>query len=258
MKPRTLALGDFLMRVRPAPLAALLKALLLVRRVEHATPEGTFWIDPASYQGLALARHGVYEPELLATVKNRLRPGGVFVDVGANEGYFSVVASRIVGLSGRVLSIEPQARLQRVLRRNFELNGCANTRLVAAAVSDRPGQAVLHLTPGVNNSASSFHRPTRYPLLRQRVPTLPLEAILDQAGVQSCDLMKIDIEGWEYEAVLGSRALFTSGRVRALALELHPQLLAPRGLDAEQITLFLAGCGYHEVLGLGHLLLVRD
>ena len=48
MNPRTLALGDFVMRVRPAPLAALLKALLLVRRIEHPTPEGNFWIYPAS------------------------------------------------------------------------------------------------------------------------------------------------------------------------------------------------------------------
>ena len=112
MNARTLALGDFIMRIRPAPLAVLIKALLLVRRVEHPTPEGVFWIDPASSQGGALARNGIYEPELLATVKTRLGPGDTVVDVGANEGYFSVVASRRVGSTGRVIAIEPQARLQ--------------------------------------------------------------------------------------------------------------------------------------------------
>lgn len=258
MNQRTLALGRFVMRLRPAPLAALLKALLLVRREELATPDGVFWIDPASYQGLRLAEHGTYEPELLATVKSRLPSGGVFVDVGANEGYFSVAASTAVGPSGRVLAIEPQTRLQPVLARNFQLNGCANITTVSTAVSDRRGDALLHLTPGVNNSASSLVRPTRYPLFRQKVPLMPLADMLDQAGIDSCDLMKIDIEGWEYEAVLGSRELFSSGRVRALALELHPPLLAARGLDSSGITRFLAGCGYREIPGRGHLLLTLD
>lgn len=258
MPPRALAIGDFIMRIRPAPLAVLLKWLLFVRRHELATPEGKFWVDTASYQGNTLARHGVYEPDLLATVKSYLKPGGTFVDVGANEGYFSVVAAKTVGPGGRVLAIEPQSRLQRVLLRNFALNSCQQVTLVAAAVSDHAGQASLHLTPGVNNSASSLVRPTRYPLFRQIVPTLRLAEILDQAGIDTCDLMKIDVESWEYEAVLGSKDLFRSGRVRALALELHPPLLAARGLDPAAITRFLDDCGYREVPGLRHLLLVKS
>lgn len=258
MNSRTLALGRFIMRVRPAPLASVMKSLLLLRRTEESTPEGVFWIDPASYQGLAIAEHGVYEPELLATVKSRLQPGDTFVDVGANEGYFSVVASRAVGATGRVLAIEPQTRLQKVLLRNFALNDCHNTTAVAAAVSDCRGQATLHLTPGVNNSASGLMAPTRYPLFRQDVPTLPLSEILVEAGIDHCALMKVDIEGWEYEAVLGSPELFRSGRVRALALELHPQLLRERGLEVNAITGFLADCGYREVSGLGHCLFVLE
>lgn len=257
-QPLPLRRARFIMRVRPAPLGVFLKSLLLVRRTELSTPEGVFWIDPASYQGLTLADHGIYEPELLATVKTRLPVGGVFVDLGANEGYFSVVASRIVGPRGRVLAIEPQSRLQPVLRRNFARNACTNATVVAAAVSDYRGEALLHLTPGVNNSASSLTRPTRYPLLRQRVPTLPLGDLLAQAGIDRCDLMKIDIEGWEHEAVIGSPGLFESGRIRALALEIHPPLLAQRGLDATRITAHLAAAGYREVAGAGHLLLVRD
>jgi FkbM family methyltransferase len=258
MTSRSLATGNFVMRIRPAPLAVLVKWLLCVRRMELSTPEGKFWVDTASYQGNTLARHGVYEPDLLATVKSHLKAGGTFVDVGANEGYFSVIAARCVGPAGRVLAIEPQARLQRVLRRNFTLNSCDRVTLVAAAVSDHTGEASLHLTPGVNNSASSLMQPTRYPLFRQTVPTLRLADILDQAGIETCDLMKIDIESWEYEAVLGSKELFRSGRVRALALELHPPLLAARGLDSAELMRFLSDCGYREVPGLQHLLLIKS
>lgn len=246
------------MKLRPAPLAVFFKRLLRVRRLEHATPHGTFWVDPASYQGLALLREGRYEPDLLDTVISFLQPGDTFVDVGANEGYFSVIASRKVGPSGHVLSIEPQERLQEVIAKNCALNGCQNVAIVAAAVSDREGQASMYLTPDVNNSASSLQRPTRYGLPRQTVASRTLESILDGNGIAHCRLMKIDVEGWEYEAVLGSRGLFASGRVDAVALELHPHLLAARGLRAEDITEFLTQCGYQPAPDRNHLLLVRQ
>lgn len=254
----TVRLGRMLMRIRPAPLAAVLKFLLRVRRIEIATTEGHFWVDPASYQGQALLLDGLYERELLATVKALLPPGGTFVDLGANEGYFSVVAAGRVGPTGRVLAIEPQRRLEPVLRRNFELNSCTQTTLAAVAVSDHPGTAELHLTPSMNNSASGLRAPTRYPLFRQPVALATLAQVFAQAGIDRCDLLKIDIEGWEYEAVLGSRELFTARRVRRIALELHPHLLAPRGLDARAITDFLQSCGYREIPGHGHLLLGVD
>jgi FkbM family methyltransferase len=251
-------LGAFLMRIRPAPLAALLKRLLRVKRIEIATPEGRFWVDPASYPGQELMQHQVYEPAMLGALKEHLQPGGVFVDLGANEGYFSVVGARLVGPKGRVLAIEPQRRIEPVLRRNFALNRCDQVTLVTVAISDRPGSAQLHLTPSMNNGASGFLAPTRYPLFRQPVVLATLSQVLAQTGIARCDVMKIDIEGWEYEAVLGSREVFTSRCVRMLALELHPHLLARRGLDAGAITQFLAACGYRTVQSCGQTLFTLE
>ncbi len=245
------------MRIRPAFLASLVKILLRVRRIETITPEGKFWLDPASYLGLRLLEHGVYEPDMLAVVKHFVSPGSAFVDVGANEGYFTVVGARQAGLTGRIVAVEPQARVRAVLLRNFELNGCTQISLAPYAVSDRPGQATMHLTPGVNNSASSLVQPTRYPLQRQIVECLTLEEILNQHTVATCDLLKVDIEGWEYEAVLGSPELFRQGRVKTVALELHPPLLRRRGLDAGRITGFLAECGYRQWPHSPNLVLVH-
>jgi FkbM family methyltransferase len=254
---RQVKLGRFIMSIRPAPLAALIKALLRVHRVEAPTAEGTFWLDPASYLGLTVLEHRIYEPDMLAVVKHFVPDGGTFVDVGANEGYFSVVAARAAGATGRVLAVEPQHRLHAVLRKNFDLNRCSRTELAPYAVSDQPGEAALHLTPGVNNSASSLIRPTRYPLARQTVQCLTLADIFCRHSVDTCDLLKIDIEGWEYEAVLGSPDLFRSGRVKALALELHPPLLLRRGLDSAKITDFLAECGYRPWSVSPNLVLVH-
>ena len=255
---RHIRLGRLIMRIRPAVLAAFVKKLLCIRRIETATAEGVFWLDPASYVGLTLLEKGSYEPEMLGVVKHFLQPGDTFVDLGANEGYFSVVGAKRVGPAGLVLAIEPQQRLRAVLERNFALNGCTHIRLAPVAVSDRPGEAILHLTPGVNNSASSLIQPTRYRLAHQTVQCATLEEVFAQQGVRACALLKIDIEGWEYEAVLGSPRLFREGRVKALALELHPHLLARRGLDEKKITGVLTECGYAPWPGSPNLVLVHS
>jgi FkbM family methyltransferase len=239
-------LGAMLMRIRPAPLAVIIKTLLCVRRIEVATTEGRFWLDPASDFGQRLLKTGIYEPEMVATLKKVLRPGGVFADVGANEGYFSVVASRIVGASGRILAVEPQNRLQAVLLRNFAINGAANATVTAAAVSDAPGVAELNLAPSMNTGASSLMQRTRYTPERETVPTRTLEDIVAKSGIVRIDLLKMDIEGWEHEAVLGSRALFESGQIRALTIELHDDHLRARGLTSKPIVDFLIGCGYQR------------
>jgi len=76
------------------------------------------------------------------------------------------------------------------------------------------------------------------------VQCLTLAEIFRRHRIETCALLKIDIEGWEYEAVLGSPKLFRDGRIKAIALELHPPLLLRRGLDSAKITGFLADCGY--------------
>jgi FkbM family methyltransferase len=234
------------MRIRPAPFAVAIKNLLGVKRIEVETAEGRFWLDPASEFGQRLLTTGVYEPEVAATLRRILGPGGTFFDVGANEGYFSVIASRIVGTAGRVVAVEPQNRLQPVLKRNFAINGAANASVTAAAVSDASGVAELNLSPSMNTGASSLILRTRYAQQKESVPTKTLAEIVADAGVGRIDLLKMDIEGWEYEAILGSRPLFEAGLVRALALELHADHLRARGLDGTPIFDFLTGCGYRR------------
>src|SRR4051795_13108866 len=100
-------LGPILRRIRPALLASYLKRLLRIKRVVVRTGAGAFFVDPISHLGAQLIDTGEYEPDMMATLEKHLSAGGVFVDVGANEGYFSVEAGRIVGPSGRVVAVEP-------------------------------------------------------------------------------------------------------------------------------------------------------
>src|SRR5689334_14273446 len=112
-----------LMAVRPAQAADMLKSLLRIRRRNLVTELGyTFHVDPVSVFGNALMDACVYEPGLTRVFCAVLRRGDAVIDLGANEGYFSVLAGSLVGPDGCVHCIEPQSRLQTILRNNLAAN----------------------------------------------------------------------------------------------------------------------------------------
>lgn len=84
-----------------------------------------------------IAFFGIYEPNLTHFILHTVRPGDVFVDVGANIGYFSLLASTVVGPSGKVISIEAAPDIFGLLCRNLEQNDCRNVQAMNVAVMDR-------------------------------------------------------------------------------------------------------------------------
>ncbi len=239
-------LARIILKIRPAFLAGLLKLLIPFRRRQIKTPCGVFYVDIASNFGYELLKTGKYEQNTIDILRQILKPGEIFVDLGANEGFFYVVASRIVGENGRVVAIEPQRRLQKIISKNLELNSCKNFVISPVAISDKQGEDFLYMYPSVNTGASSLTRPTSYFLTRQKIATKTLEQVFNELELDYCDLIKIDIEGGEYEAIFGSKKLFIEKRIRGIALELHPRLLAKRGHSERQIIEFLSECGYDQ------------
>lgn len=239
-------LAHIILKIRPAFLASLLKILVPFRWRKVSTPHGVFYVDAVSWFGYELLKTGRYEQGTMDVLERTLPRGGIFVDLGANEGFFSVAASRLVGENGRVVAIEPQRRLQRIISRNLALNSCGNVAVLPVAISDRRGEDFLYVYPSVNTGASSLTRPTSYFLPRQKIEITTLEQAFAMSGLDHCDLIKIDIEGGEYEAIFGSKKLFVEKRIRGIALELHPRMLAKRGHSEKEIIEFLLRCGYNE------------
>jgi FkbM family methyltransferase len=236
-----------LFRMRPALLASALKSVLCIRRGPVAVDEGRFHIDPVSHFGQSLLTGGTYEPELTASIKRLLPAGGVFVDLGANEGWFSVVAAKAVGPNGRVIAIEPQSRLRAILEANFQLNRLRNVTLSQVAVGGSEGEATFHLSSNVNTGSSGMVRTTKYPVPTETARVVTLEHLMDSLSVARVDCLKMDIEGSEWDVVMGSPRFFEQRRVRHLFLELHPAILARRGRDVGELTGFLEKCGYRRV-----------
>ncbi len=157
----------------------------------------------------ALFVEGCFEPNQFAYLRSALRPGMMFVDVGANDGLYSLYGSRCVGRKGRVLAVEPSEREYERLRRNLNLNRIKNVMTVRVAAWEDSGEAKLLIAERGHeghNTLGSFVYNTG--LLREEmVTTAPLDVLVAEQGIGRVDLMKIDAEGAESAALQGANGL---------------------------------------------------
>ncbi|MGJ5203962.1 FkbM family methyltransferase [Bradyrhizobium sp. HKCCYLR20261] len=151
------------------------------------------------HQVSATERGAVFNPdynrEELDFLRSRLPAGGVAVDVGANVGTFALPLARHVGPDGLVIAIEPHPVTHARLRFNRDASGLSQVRLVAAAAGDSDGEVMIE-TDGDNLGASHIVVGTAG-ADAFKVPSMRLQAILDQAGATRVDVLKIDVEGFE-------------------------------------------------------------
>jgi FkbM family methyltransferase len=178
---------------------------------------------------------GAWEEPLTRWLTARLRPGDTFIDVGAHIGYFAVVASRLVGESGRVVAIEPLRASFEQLGRNVALNRARNIRAVNVAVLDRESELVLWAHP--RNPGATFTDPPNPGYRREAaVEARPLTEILESDEIARARVIKIDVEGSEAAVVEGMTPLLSATRDDLEVLvELHPVQLERAGSTPEAI-----------------------
>jgi FkbM family methyltransferase len=245
MQTNSTKFARLLRRVRPIELGATLKWLCGITYRETAIGARRFWLDPASDLGEMLLTDGYYELEVSALLVGLLQPGDTFVDVGANEGYFSLLASEKVGASGRVIAIEPQARLWPTIIQNMALNRRFNWTLVPSAIGECEGEVDLILYPSINTGASTLVKDGRKAhFARQRAMVMPLAAVFRACSVGPVAVMKIDIEGFELNALRSLGDFLSAGHVNHILVELHPKQLKSLGPSVEQVAEILTGAGY--------------
>jgi FkbM family methyltransferase len=182
-------------------------------------------VDASDIVGTYIAYFGIWEPNLTSWLEGRLRPGDVFVDVGANVGYFSLLASRLVGIEGRVVAIEPFPRTNAVLRRNVAANGAENVRVEQVAVWDSSAELDLFGARDriVGGTTLDPDWAARWSFdTRVAVSAEPLSKLLSDDEVARAAVLKLDVEGSELQALQGMEPLLA--RLRddvAIVLELE-------------------------------------
>jgi FkbM family methyltransferase len=202
------------------------------RRRLLTTSDGLrIYVDPFSAFGTVVRETGTYEPDVTRLLREVLAPGSCFLDLGANEGYYSALAGVLCGKDGLVVAVEPQDRLQEIIEINARLNGVSSIRVFHNGFGGDDGQrATLHLYPDLNTGASSVV--SRYRLSRrtQSFEFVSFETLLAASGRAAFDLVKVDVEGFEAEVVRHLLPHIERGRVRRLLLDYHERILEERGV----------------------------
>ena len=175
---------------------------------------GSRWVVGASVHGCWI---GWYEKEKAWAFSEAVTEDAVVWDIGANVGYYTLIAARKVATS-RVLAIEPLRSNVAFLRRHLELNRLTHVRVLEAAVSDHDGEEMFeeaqHNSQGRLGAVGSL-----------RVQVFSFDGLLRQAGLPGPTLIKMDIEGGEYDALRGGISVLREYRptifLATHGLEIH-------------------------------------
>ena len=163
----------------------------------------------------AYALEGVHEESTTILFKKVVKEGDVVVDLGANIGYFSLLAAKLVGKKGKVYSFEPEPRNYNYLLKNIELNGYDNVFATQKAVGEEAGKVKLYICPydtghhtinqygGIKEYESVY----KYDSTEDKKEFVEVEKVsLDdffKDRTQQIDVIKMDVEGAEMLALSG-------------------------------------------------------
>ena len=196
-----------------------------VLRVLSGPLRGTRWVAGAATHGSWL---GTYERLAQRVFVEEVRPGAVVYDVGANAGFFTLLASRLAGPSGSVYAFEPMDRNLRYLREHLQLNAVPNVHIMPIAISDTNGTVRFAAAddPAMGGLSATGGIEVQSRTIDDLAATLPLPTFI-----------KMDIEGAEHAALSG--AMETLRRARPVIL------LSEHGWEQhERCTALLRSLGY--------------
>jgi FkbM family methyltransferase len=180
---------------------------------------------------------GRYESHLTAVFERYCVPGTTVIDVGANLGYYSLLASRLVGASGRVIALEPNSENCRLLLSSLRLNGAANVQLFPVAADASAGWAYYSTHVGSNGGLIQDADLLSHP--GTVVPTFPLDDLVEG----TVGFLKMDVEGAEGRVVQGATRIIERDRP-IVTTELKEEML--RRVSGSTVADYL---GYFEGLG---------
>jgi FkbM family methyltransferase len=180
------------------------------------------------------------EADLITRV---LAPGEIFWDVGANLGYFTLLAAARLNHTGQVVALEPGPSAYQCLTVNISHNPFTNILTYPVAASDREGDAVLYSVEGQADGRANLFRPGADQAECTQVSTVTLDGWRQRQGLARPDFIKLDVEGAELAALTGARETLAAGEP-LLLVEMKEAIFQSLGTDRAAIEDFLSPLGY--------------
>ena len=208
------------------PLVQAVDVRLIVR-----TTGGRMEVDTGDALGQVVAVSGVWEPNLTAVVERLLRPGDVFVDLGAHVGYYTILAADLVGTDGHVFAFEPSPTRYRELVANVQRSARTNVSAFERAAGSGDGTATLYDAPRPNTGASTLSTGAfAHPVVGRAedfrpvtVEVVAAESVLPPDVLPRVRVVKVDVEGYESEAIRGIEQVLGVGAPVTVLVELSPR-----------------------------------
>jgi FkbM family methyltransferase len=201
------------------------------RSMEIATTAGKIVVDTGDTIGRVLAASGEWEAHVTHEFRRSLSAGDVCVDVGAHIGYYTLVASKLVGPHGNVFAIEASPRVYRTLTANLARNDAANVIALNVAAGAAEGTADLYEAAGESPGTSSLsprildspHVGRAEDYRSAEVDVATIDSLVPRDLHARVRVVKIDVEGYEVEALRGLERIVGEGAPLALFVELSPE-----------------------------------
>lgn len=177
-----------------------------------------------------LSIYGFLEPLETELFKKEIKEGEVVLDIGANIGYYTLIAARIVGKKGKVFAFEPHPENFALLKKNVEINGYDNVVLINKAVSNKNGKVRLYLSERDTGASSIYPEDSQKSI---EVETIRLDDYFkDFKG--KIDFVKMDIEGSEGEALQGMRGIIDKNKNIKIITEFWQKALNKSEVKAKE------------------------
>jgi len=207
-------------------------------------PFGAWFMARNDGLGSTLTHDG-FEPNERSFVGRFLRQGMIVLDIGAHHGFYTLLASKLVGPAGKVFAFEPSPREQKALRLNLTLNRCKNVFTQPVALGDAETRSDLFVVNGKHTGFNSLRPPgISSPTTQVKVSVKQLDSWLREAKLDRVDFIKLDVEGGEFAVLKGGRQ-FLEQRPRPVILaELEDARSEPWGHRAKDTASLLQSLGF--------------
>lgn len=189
-----------------------------------------------------------FETQKINLIKNVLSPGDTFIDIGCSFGLFSLIASKIVGHNGEVLSFDPSETAIKTLNKNSQINGFRNIKTFNIALGD--SDKFINFF-GQNYGGTIIKGNPQYDTSKGReIEMKKLDTMLSSTNLENLKFIKIDAEGSEFDIIKGAKNIIKNSKNLLISLELGEMMLISAGASIEVVVDLLISLGYDHFIDI--------
>ncbi len=196
----------------------------------------TMKVDISKQMGNAIYWRGAHDWAPIFVLEKFLKKGDTFIDVGANQGEYSVWAARKVGSKGRVLAFEPMQKLFDQLTENIRLNESFHKTIlpIKLGLADEKGEVILYASADSNEGTNTIYNTEKFSIELGKIQIDTLDEQLNELKINEVNFLKIDVEGAELQVLKGALNTLKTHRP-ILLLEINKDACIAGGYLPEDI-----------------------